>query len=55
VAETLFEAGIRCSGTRIGIMDTFAEGASPAYLFRKYGLSVEAIVDACRRVRNPDA
>jgi transketolase len=48
VAETLFEEGIRCRGARVGIADTFAEGASPAYLFRKYGLSTEAIVDACR-------
>jgi transketolase len=48
VAETLFEEGIRCRGTRVGIADTFAEGGSPAYLFRKYGLSTEAIVDACR-------
>ena len=48
VAETLFEAGIRCRGTRVGIADTFAEGASPGYLFRKYGLSTDAIVGACR-------
>jgi len=53
VAETLFDAGVRCRGVRVGVPDTFAEGASPGYLFRKYGLSTEAIADACRRVGNP--
>ena len=55
VAEALFDAGVRCRGTRVGILDTFAEGASPGYLFDKYGLSTEAIVDACRRLKNLDA
>lgn len=50
VAEVLFEAGLTCRGTRIGIPDTFAEGASPAYLFSKYGLSTDAIVAACERL-----
>ncbi len=50
VAEVLFEAGIACRGARVGIADTFAEGASPGYLFAKYGLSTEAIVAACERV-----
>jgi transketolase len=50
VAEALFEAGIACQGARVGIPDTFAEGASPAYLFRKYGLSPDAIVAACERL-----
>jgi transketolase len=47
VAETLIEAGVRCSCRRVGIRDTFAEGASAAYLFEKYGLTTQAIVDAC--------
>jgi transketolase len=55
VAETLLGEGIRCRGIRVGIADTFAEGASAAYLFRKYGLSTEAIIDACRRAGNRDA
>jgi transketolase len=50
VAEALFDAGIQCRGSRVAIPDTFAEGASAAYLFRKYGLSTDAIVDACRRL-----
>ncbi len=54
VAEAVFDAGIRCRGARVGIADTFAEGASPGYLFRKYGLSTEAIVAACRRLGNSD-
>lgn len=48
VAETLMEAGVACGFRRIGLRDTFAEGATPAYLFRKYGLSAEAIAGACR-------
>lgn len=55
VAETLFDAGIRCRGIRVGITDTFAEGASAPYLFHKYGLSTEAIIDACRRAGKRDA
>jgi transketolase len=50
VAETLLDAGVRCRAIRVGIRDTFAEGASPAYLFRKYGITADAIADACRRL-----
>ena len=52
VAEALMEAGVRCRFTRVGIGDTFAEGASAAYLFQKYGLSSQAIADACRRIQD---
>jgi transketolase len=51
VAEALAE-GLGAAGTgrplrRIGIRDTFAEGSAAApYLFAKYGLSTQAIVDA---------
>jgi transketolase len=54
VAEALMETGVSCRYTRVGIGDTFAEGASAAYLFQKYGLSSEAIADACRRIQDPD-
>jgi len=50
VAEALMEAGASCRYARVGIRDTFAEGASAPYLFEKYGLSTQAIVDACRHV-----
>jgi transketolase len=49
VAETLLEAGVRASFTRVGLRDTFAEGGSTPYLLKKYGLTAEAIVAAFRQ------
>lgn len=47
VAETLAEAGLGRPLRRIGLQDTFAEGArSGAYLFDKYGLSTQHLVAA---------
>jgi len=47
VAEALAEAGLGRPLRRIGLRDTFAEGARTApYLFDKYGLSTQAIIDA---------
>jgi transketolase len=47
VAEALAEAGLGRRLRRIGLRDTFAEGARTGpYLFGKYGLSTQAIVDA---------
>jgi len=47
VAEALAEAGLGRPLRRIGLRDTFAEGARTApYLFGKYGLSTQAIIDA---------
>jgi transketolase len=47
VAETLAEAGLPRPLHRIGLTDTFAEGARTAsYLFTKYGLSTQHLVDA---------
>jgi transketolase len=46
VAETMAEAGMGCPLRRIGLRDTFAEGALDAfYLFERYGLSTAAIVE----------
>jgi transketolase len=46
VAEVLAEAGLGCRLRRIGLRDTFAEGArSAATLFRAYGLSTQDIID----------
>jgi transketolase len=50
VAQELLAAGVPCRGAQVGIADTFAEGASPGYLFAKYGLDTAAIVAACRRL-----
>lgn len=52
VAETLMEAGVSCRYTRVGIADRFGEGASAPYLFEKYGLTKQAILAACRRLRD---
>jgi transketolase C-terminal domain/subunit len=47
VAETLAESGLGRPLRRIGLADTFAEGANDApYLFTKYGLSTQHIVEA---------
>ncbi len=47
VAETLAEAGAGVPLRRIGLQDTFAEGARTAPpLFRKYGLGSQDIADA---------
>jgi transketolase len=46
VAETLAEAGLGVPLRRIGLRDTFAEGAlSGPYLFGKYGLSTQHLID----------
>ncbi len=47
VAETMAEAGLGRPLRRIGLQDTFAEGAKTGpHLFRKYGLSSQDIVNA---------
>jgi transketolase len=61
IAEALAEAGLGRPLRRIGLRDTFAEGSRTApYLFDKYGLSTQAVVDAAwtalgRRDRVPAA
>jgi transketolase len=46
VAEVLAEAGLARPLRRVGLQDTFAEGAqSAASLFRRYGLETQDIVD----------
>ena len=54
ISETLMEAGVRCRFARVGIADTFGEGASAAYLFRKYGLTAQAIADAYLTARGAE-
>jgi transketolase len=45
VAEALAEAGVSCPLRRVGLEDVFAESGSRPYLFSKYGLGVQRIVD----------
>jgi transketolase len=46
VAETMAEAGVGGPLRRVGLRDTFAEGARDApYLFEGYGLSTAAVVE----------
>ena len=46
VAETIAEAGLGRPLRRVGLRDTFAEGASTApYLFGEYGLSTQALIE----------
>jgi transketolase len=47
VAEAIAEAGLGRPLRRVGLRDTFAEGSRTGpYLFAKYGLSTQAIIDA---------
>ena len=46
VAEALAEAGVGCRLIRLGVKDTYAHGASRAYLLREYGLDGIALVGA---------
>jgi transketolase len=47
VAEVLAEAALPRPLHRIGLQDTFAEGArTTSYLFQKYGLSTQHLIDA---------
>lgn len=47
VAEAIAEAGLGRPLRRVGILDTFAEGSLTApYLFDKYGLSTQHVIDA---------
>lgn len=46
VAEAMAEEGISTPLRRIGIRDVFAESGSREYLFSKYGLSTQSILDA---------
>jgi transketolase len=52
IADELLSAGVHARFAKVGIADTFAEGASAPYLFEKYGLSAAAIKEACREVRD---
>jgi transketolase len=45
VAEALAEAGVGRPLRRVGIEDVYAESGSRPYLFSKYGLSVQRIVE----------
>jgi transketolase len=46
VAETIAEAGLGRPLRRVGLRDTFAEGAlTSGYLFEKYGLSTQALIE----------
>jgi transketolase len=49
VAEALAEAGVGVPLRRIGIADTFAEAGSREYLFAKYGLGTQHIIEAAWR------
>jgi transketolase len=49
VAEALTEAGVAVPLRRVGIADVFAESGSRDYLFSKYGLNTQAVIDAAWR------
>jgi transketolase len=49
VAEAMAEAGLAVPLRRVGIADVFAESGSREYLFNRYGLGTQHIVDAAWR------
>lgn len=49
VAEVLAE-NVPTAMERVGVDDTFGESGKPQALLNKYGLTKEAIMDACKRV-----
>jgi transketolase len=50
VAEALLEGGAATRLARVGIQDTFAESGSRPYLFSRYGLSVQRILEEAWRL-----
>lgn len=50
VAEALAENGAGCRIARVGIQDRFAESGSRPYLFARYGLSVQHILQEAWRL-----
>ncbi|MDG2475085.1 MAG: transketolase C-terminal domain-containing protein [Paracoccaceae bacterium] len=50
VAETLLEGNVSRKFKRIGIEDTFAEGGSTNFLFKKYGLTSTKIIDELEKL-----
>ncbi len=57
VAEALSEAGLGVPLRRVGLRDEFAELGTREYLFRKYGLDVQAMINVVWRfvMKNDDA
>ena len=54
MAEQLAEAGLGRPLIRLGLQDTFAHGASRAYLMREYGLDAPALVGAVAKLLRTD-
>jgi len=50
VAEIVAEAGIGKKLIRLGLQDTFAQGASRPYLMKKYGLDAMALIAAIEKL-----
>ncbi len=54
VAELMAEHGVGRPLVRLGLRDTYAHGASQAYLMREYGLDAMALVRAVERLVDTD-
>ena len=50
VAEVMAEHGVGRKLLRLGVQDTYCQGASFAYLTRKHGLDAQALIEATERV-----
>ena len=45
LAEIIAENGLSTRLKKLGVQDTFAEGAETEFLFKKYGISEDAILN----------
>jgi transketolase len=55
VAELMAERGARASLVRLGLQSTYAVGGTQRYLFDRYGLSANAVLEAAERLLGLDA
>ena len=44
LSEIIAENGLNIKIDKLGVQDTFAQGAETEFLFKKYGISVDAII-----------
>ena len=50
IAEILVDNELSVKLKKLGVQDVFAEGAETDYLFKKYGISTEAILKECENI-----
>lgn len=54
VSEVVAEKGLAVKVFRLGIPDTYAQGASKEYLQRKFGIDAQGIIEKIQQITNTD-